>query len=139
MQQSHVIGSLSGIANSKVVFNLPRALAAGKQSVVVVEGFFDCMKLHQAGVHAAVALMGSVLYELPQRALIQRFQRVVLMLDGDAAGRHATTDIAAQLRAYCSIKIVRLPEQRQPDQLSADEIRRALTLGRTADFMGPVQ
>jgi DNA primase len=129
----------SGFAKSKVVFNLHRALEAGKQSVVLVEGFFDCMKLHQAGVHSAVALMGSVLYALPQRALLQRFQRVVLMLDGDAAGRRATADIAAQLRAYCSVGIVRLPEQRQPDQMSADEIRRALTLSRTADFMGPVQ
>jgi len=52
-----------GFAKSKVVFNLYRAVATGQQAVVVVEGFFDCLQLHQAGVPAVVALMGAALYE----------------------------------------------------------------------------
>jgi DNA primase len=38
----------SGFAKSEIVFNLHRAAATGPQTAVVVEGFFDCVKLHQA-------------------------------------------------------------------------------------------
>ena len=79
-----------------------------KRVVVVVEGFFDCLQLHQAGVCAVVALMGSALYEPQQRLLLQRFPRVILMLDGDAAGRRATADIAAQLRLTASVQVIHL-------------------------------
>jgi DNA primase len=37
----------SGFAKSELLFNLHRAVAAGRPSVVMVEGFFDCLKLHQ--------------------------------------------------------------------------------------------
>src|SRR5579875_97828 len=38
-----------GFAKSEVLFNLHRAAATEETSVVTVEGFFDCMKVHQAG------------------------------------------------------------------------------------------
>jgi DNA primase len=63
-----------------------------------VEGFFDCLKLYQAGVPALAGLMGAALYEPQQRALLGHFRSVILMLDGDAAGRRATAVMAAQLR-----------------------------------------
>jgi DNA primase len=56
----------SGFAKSEILFNMHRAGAGPENSVVVVEGFFDCMKVHQAGIRSVVALIGSVLYE-PQR------------------------------------------------------------------------
>jgi DNA primase len=129
----------SGFAKSEVLYNLHRATAAGHQTVVIVEGFFDCLKLHQAGIYSVVALMGSALYETPQQALLQRFHRVVLMLDGDVRGRRATTDIACRLQAGCSVQVVSLPEGMQPDQMSTDEIRHALLSRRAIDAMGPIQ
>ena len=115
----------SGFAKSEILFNLHRAAAAGRGSVVIVEGFFDCFKLHQAGV-AAVALMGTALSAAQQRALLEVFRRVFLMLDGDEAGRRATTAIAARLRPYASVNAIHLPDSAQPDQLSAAEIGRIL-------------
>jgi len=112
-----------GFAKSEVLFNLHRAAATGEASVVVVEGFFDCMKVHHAGIQAVVALMGAILYEPQCRALLGRFHQVILMLDGDAAGRRATKVIAAKLRPRCPVHIVELPVDVQPDQLSAREIR----------------
>src|SRR5512145_801867 len=53
----------SGFAKSEILFNLHRAAATGQPAAVVVEGFFDCLKLHQAGVPAVVALMGAALYD----------------------------------------------------------------------------
>ena len=127
-----------GFAKSEAVFNLHRALAVGDKSVVLVEGFFDCVRLWQAGVHSVVALMGSALYEPQRRALLQHFHHVILMLDGDAAGRRATHDIAARLRAHCSLQVVRLAEGGQPDRMSADEIRNTLA-SRTVNALNPVQ
>lgn len=92
----------SGFAKSEFVFNLHRAAAAGQQTAVVVEGFFDCLKMHQAGVPAVVALMGAALYEAQKSALLRHFRSLILMLDGDTAGRRATAAITAQLRPYAS-------------------------------------
>jgi DNA primase len=38
-----------GFAKSEVLFNLHRARATGQEAVIVVEGFFDCLRVHQAG------------------------------------------------------------------------------------------
>jgi DNA primase len=116
----------SGFAKSEILFNLHRAAAAGQQVAVVVEGFFDCLKLRQAGLTAVVALMGAALYDEQQRALLEHFQRVILMLDGDTAGRRATAIIAARLRQHALVRVIHLPDQVQPDQLSTDDIRQLL-------------
>jgi DNA primase len=129
----------SGFPKSEVVFNLHRAAAADRQAVVLVEGFFDCLKLYQAGVRSVVALMGSALYAPQQDALLQRFHRLILMLDGDVAGRRATADIAARLSAHCCVQMVSLPEPMQPDQMSAGQIRHALWSCRNHDGIGPVR
>ena len=115
-----------GFPKSEVLFNLHRAAAVGQQTAIVVEGFFDCLKLHQAGIAAVVALMGAALYESQQRQLLERFQRVILMLDGDAAGRRATATIAAHLQQHASVRVIHLPDAIQPDQLSTEAIRQFL-------------
>ena len=115
----------SGFPKSEVLFNLHRAAAAGQQAVVV-EGFFDCLKLHQAGIPAAVALMGAALYDSQQRALLRHFRSLILMLDGDTAGRCATASIAAQLRPHVSVRVLHLPDQIQPDQLTTAAVREIL-------------
>jgi len=113
----------SGFAKSEFVFNLHRAAAAGQQAAVVVEGFFDCLKLHQAGVPAVVALMGAALYEAQKSALLRHFRSIMLMLDGDAAGGRAAAAIAAQLQPYATVRVIQLPDGVQPDQLTADAAR----------------
>jgi DNA primase len=53
----------------------------------VVEGFFDCMKVYQAGVRSVIGLMGAALYEPQRDALLEKFRHIILLLDGDATGR----------------------------------------------------
>jgi DNA primase len=113
-------------AKSEVLFNMHRAAATAGSSVVIVEGFFDCMKVHQAGVQSVVALMGAMLYEQQRGTLLDRFRQVILMLDGDVTGRKATSLIEAKLRTRCSLWVVHLPIGRQPDQLSTGAIRQFL-------------
>jgi DNA primase len=116
----------AGFAKSEILFNLHRAAAAAQPTVVVVEGFFDCLKVHQAGTAAVVALMGAVLYPSQQRALLERFQSLILMLDGDEAGRRATAMMAARLQPHASVRVISLPDSVQPDQLSTQAIRQSL-------------
>jgi DNA primase len=53
----------AGFQKSRVLFNYHRALATGSDEVILVEGFFDCMRVHQAGFSCVVALMGVPLSE----------------------------------------------------------------------------
>jgi DNA primase len=116
----------SGFAKSEFVFNLHRAAAAGQQTAVLVEGFFDCLKLHQAGVPAVVALMGAELYEAQKSALLGHFRSIILMLDGDTAGRRATAAITTQLRPYATVRRIHLADGLQPDQLTTDAAQELL-------------
>jgi DNA primase len=111
-----------GFAKSETLFNMHRAAAGLSNSVVVVEGFFDCMKVYQAGIRSVVALMGSVLYESQRHDLLERFSRVILLLDSDPTGRKASTVIAQRLAPLCSVRAVLLPNGVQPDQLPARDI-----------------
>ena len=61
----------AGFHKSLVVYNLHRAKDHAKeQGLIVVEGFFDCMRLHQAGIPNVVALMGSSLSEEQEALLV---------------------------------------------------------------------
>ena len=111
-----------GFRKSQVLFNLNRARRAEQNAVVVVEGFFDTMKIHQAGHRNVVALMGSTMSDQQAALLATHFSRVVLMLDGDAAGRHGAGAIAGRLRDRMDVVVINLGEGMQPDQLASREI-----------------
>lgn len=117
----------TGFAKSEVLFNLHGAIAARQETVTVVEGFFDCLRVHQAGFDSVVALMGSALSERQGWLLRQRFRRIVLMLDGDVAGQRASAMIATKLAAYVPVRRIELTANLQPDQLSEQAVREILT------------
>ncbi len=111
----------SGFRKSHLLFNLDRARHAGARHVIVVEGFFDALKVHQAG-HAVVALMGTSFSQRQSELLTSHFARVTLLLDGDQPGRRAAEIIAQSLRLKMPVDKVALPKDVQPDQLSSAEI-----------------
>jgi len=111
---------------SQLVFNLHRATAMRRPDVIVVEGFFDCLKVWQAGFRSVVALMGSSLYEEQCRLLIQNFRHIRLMFDGDAAGRRGTSTYTPLLARYCSVEVLALADGVQPDHLRSHSLREIL-------------
>lgn len=117
----------AGFHKSHELYNLHRVREHGWHSVVVVEGFFDCMKVSQAG-YPCVALMGCSLSEL-QETLVASFAHVVVMLDGDEAGRKATDEIMLRLGRKVWVKSVHVPDNKQPDQLSSEELQALLQNG----------
>jgi DNA primase len=115
----------AGFHKSMELYNLHRV--RDELSVVLVEGFFDCMKVTQAGF-PCVALMGSTMSNVQEELIRELFAHVVLMLDGDEAGRGAAEGIADRLRrAVFQVEGVSLVDGMQPDQLSLDELRHLLS------------
>ncbi len=110
---------------SLVLFNLHRAKGQGR--VVLVEGFFGTMKVHQAGFPSVLGLMGSSLSEEQEKLLAEHFREAVLLFDGDDAGRAATVEIAPRLARRMFVRAVDLAADSQPDRLSSEEIRAILS------------
>ncbi len=114
-----------GFRKSLELFNLDRAKAESGP-LIVVEGFFDAMILHQLGHRKVVALMGSSLSPA-QEALIRHFtahsDQILVMLDEDDAGRAARGEIAARLARFAFVRIHAFAEEgQQPEHLTADEV-----------------
>jgi 5S rRNA maturation endonuclease (ribonuclease M5) len=112
----------TGFRKSLLLFNLHRAVQSAEKTAIVVEGFFDAMKVHQAGHMNVVALMGSSLSQRQSDLLAGHFDGATLMLDGDAAGRHATDVIERSLAQRMAITRMDVGAGRQPDQMQTREI-----------------
>lgn len=112
-----------GFYKSRLLFNLHRVLEdKDKSFVVIVEGFFSVFALWQKEI-AAVSLLGSSLSEAQEELIFQHFRRVVLLFDGDDAGRAATDQCLIRLGRRVWVRAISLPQGYQPDQLSAEEIQ----------------
>ena len=116
-----------GFRKSLELFNLDRARKEpAAVPLIVVEGFFDAMKLFELGHLKVVALMGSSLSSA-QEDLIRRHtrpdSRILVMLDEDEAGRAARDEIASRLARFAFVRIHAFEEEgRQPEHLTADEV-----------------
>jgi DNA primase len=111
------------------VFNLDRAIKE-PGPLVIVEGFFDVIKLHQHGCKKAVALMGwfmSPMQEELIRAHTNSFSHIIVMLDENKAGQEAREEIAGRLAKFAFVKVhVFDKPDMQPEHLSAEDIQRLL-------------
>ncbi len=116
----------AGFEKSRVLWNLHRAREHAGAGLVVVEGFFDAMKVHQAGFPNVVALMGSSLSDHHEELLQSATDRLALMLDGDEAGTKCLRDFYGRLRRRMYLKEIHLEPGAQPDSLSDEEIRALL-------------
>ncbi len=88
-----------------------------RKQAVLVEGYFDCIGLHMAGVRNAVALCSTALTGGHLALLArQEAKELVLLLDGDEAGRKAVERLAGAILAVgASAKVAVLPEGEDPD------------------------
>ena len=120
-----------GFHKSLVVFNLHRAIEHAKEKgLIVVEGFFDAMRVHQAGYPNVVALMGSSMSDEQERFIVEAVGaqgKVALMLDEDEAGWKCRKEAIERLVGRVYVKVVALGQEgRQPDQMSEEDFRTRL-------------
>lgn len=88
-----------------------------KKSAVLCEGYFDAIGLHQSGVKNAVALCSTALTP-GHMTLLSRLEakELVLLLDGDEAGRKAVERLAGPiLAAGQASRVAVLPDGEDPD------------------------
>ena len=86
--------------------------------LIVVEGYFDAMALHQAGLANCVATSGTALTPDQARLLRRLVGRIALTYDGDAAGRDAMMrSLGVLLGEGLEVVVVDLPQGEDPDTL----------------------
>src|SRR5207237_3378864 len=66
-----------------------RNVAQKAGRLVVVEGYFDCLSLHQAGIENVVASCGTALTQQQVAMMARYVPEVVMNYDPDAAGQNA--------------------------------------------------
>ncbi len=108
--------------------------------ILVVEGYMDVVRLHQAGVTYAVATLGTATTPEHLTRIFRVVSEVVFCFDGDRAGRaaawRALENSLSQIREGRQIRFLFLPDGHDPDSLVGKEgrerfearIQEALTL-----------
>jgi DNA primase len=95
--------------------DLARAALSKQKTAVVVEGYTDCIMAHQHGFDNVVAVLGTALGEEHVRLLRRHADKVVLMLDGDEAGRRRANEVLKLFVAVqVDLRILTLPENLDP-------------------------
>jgi DNA primase len=97
--------------------------------LLVVEGYMDVARLHQAGVNYAVATLGTATTPEHLRRIFKLVNEVVFCFDGDKAGRaaawRALGNALPEARDGRQIRFLFLPEGHDPDSLVGEEGREA--------------
>lgn len=97
-------------------FDQAREAIARTKTVIVVEGYFDAIALHQAGMTHTVATLGTALTTEHIQALRRFAANVVLLFDPDAAGvRAALRGLDLFVNSGLGVKVVTLPDGDDPD------------------------
>jgi DNA primase len=97
-----------------------RRAAQREGAFIVVEGYLDCIALHQAGFDNAVASLGTSFTQEQANELRKYAEHVFLCFDGDAAGGTAATkavETASKVMEHAgsSVRVVLLPPGDDPD------------------------
>ena len=97
------------------------------KQVLVVEGNFDVIALHQHGFEETVAPMGTALSSTHIEQLRRLSSTIVLLYDGDQAGKAATEkSVRAFLSADVSVRVAMLPTGQDPDSFIIQNNKHAL-------------
>ena len=109
----------------KHLFGLDRAAKAIRKAdrAVVVEGYFDVIALHAAGITNAVASLGTALsgQQITQLCRCTDSKRIILNFDADRAGVRAANRAIGEveqlaLQGQLELRVLHLPSGKDPDE-----------------------
>ncbi|MFO7611233.1 MAG: DNA primase, partial [Clostridia bacterium] len=86
------------------------------EKMIIVEGYMDCVALHQAGFSNCVASLGTALTRKQVSILKKLVPEIIIAYDMDQAGRAAALrglDMVAD--AGCAVKVLEMPDGKDPD------------------------
>jgi len=93
-----------------------RDAASRANTLVIVEGYFDAIALHQAGIRNVAATLGTALTPEHVRTLRRFVTSVVLLFDPDPAGvRAALRTLDLFVDSGIGVRVVSLPAGEDPD------------------------
>ncbi|MDW8799800.1 DNA primase [Clostridium sp. A1-XYC3] len=85
--------------------------------LIIVEGYMDCISLHQHGITNTVASLGTAL-TINQAKLMKRYaDKVIISYDADSAGQMATLRGLDILREVgMEVRVLTVPQGKDPDE-----------------------
>lgn len=101
------------------LFNLHRAKHFARKMgyIVCVEGYFDALVLENFGLPNTVALCGTRLTAFHAALLYRYTDRIIVLMDGDAAGENALQHIIPRCNeSNIQCKVLSLPPKCDPDE-----------------------
>jgi DNA primase len=109
-----------------------------EDQIIIVEGYMDLISLYQNGIRNAVATMGTALTSDHGRVIKRLTRNVVVLFDGDRAGRDAAErSLSLLLEQDLYPRGLILPDNMDPDDFvkskGADELNRLID--RSPDLM----
>ena len=107
-----------------VLYGYHLAMKRRPRTIAMTECPWGVLRLAQLHIEA-VALLGTTLTKR-QQALLAPASRIVLLMDGDPAGRKATERIQRQLSDAFEVGAIRLPIGHDPDDLDDATLRQTL-------------
>jgi DNA primase len=105
-----------------------------QNSIILVEGIFDAINLHDKGLPNAVCTFGTSFgsvkkYKKVQKNIerlnmykLQGVTKIFIMYDGDKAGREAAKQLNSNLEKHFVSEIINLPEGMDPGSLNREEV-----------------
>jgi DNA primase len=106
-----------------------RQSRATLKQLLIVEGYMDAVRLHQAGIPYALATLGTATTDYHLKRIFKLVSQVVFSFDGDRAGRAAAwraLQVALpEAREGRELRFLFLPDGHDPDSLVAEEGREA--------------
>ncbi|MCP5360378.1 MAG: DNA primase [Sinobacteraceae bacterium] len=111
------------------LYEVRQTRGAALKRLLVVEGYMDVVRLHQAGIGYAVATLGTATTAEHLKRVFRVVSEVVFAFDGDRAGRaaawRALQNALPEAREGREIRFLLLPEGHDPDTLVGAEGREA--------------
>lgn len=97
--------------------NFARNCLSKEGKAMVVEGYFDLLRLFQEGMENSVASLGTA-FTPAQADLLKRYvKEVVLIYDSDQAGLEAAQrGVEVMMGRGLKVKVMVLPEEKDPDE-----------------------
>jgi len=118
---------------SSEVFNLHRALETPDDwPLIIVQGFFDVIKLWQMGCERAVAIMGAELQSSQlERILSHRpVSPLILLFDGTEEGRWGRDKAVIAAARHTQVRYHELRDGLRPEDLTRDDVEFLCDIGK---------
>jgi len=107
----------------RILFGLDKArqAIAKQDQAIVVEGYFDVIALHAAGITNVVASMGTAFSAQQVRQLLRytESKRIVLNFDADRAGNQAAERAIGEVETLAyqgELRVLNIPDGKDPDE-----------------------